>query len=187
MYRVSEMWMITSLSTDDWCVIHPCEGSFFSFVNFNESPRLETLNCWGHGEPFSILSIKSYQMFKASSETKWCTYRPGKRDDAIGLPNNNNQIQQFSVPAVLRGFLFCGAINEERGRHSPSLITHLCVFLSELSYTWLKYENSPSRPEEKLFDLKREEKQTCFAKAVIWLLLGMFQCLMDKSSTTDPV
>lgn len=77
-------------------------------------------------------------------------------------------------------------IDEERGRHHPCLIP--VVFLLQLFYTWLQNGNSPSRQEEKQCDPNREEKQTCFAKVVIWLFfLGCFSARRDKLQLTEPV
>lgn len=77
-------------------------------------------------------------------------------------------------------------IDEERGRHRPRLIP--VVFLLQLSYTWLQNGNSPSRHEEIQCDPEREEKQTCFAKVVIWLFFwGCFSARRDKLQPSEPV
>lgn len=63
-------------------------------------------------------------------------------------------------------------IDEERGSHHPSLISVVFSLFPSLSCptpgSKMKTAHQGGE-EEKQSDPKREEKQTCFAKVVIWL------------------
>lgn len=112
------------------------------------------------------------------------------------LTNKISVIQP--VISALTDFLVYEAVEQEimlnmtgRPSNSPALITHAWFFsLPFSSPTFvLKLKNRPSRQAEKQSDLSRGEKQTCFAKAVFWLLFGDFSVSdeINQACTTEPV